>query len=163
MDKKKMLSAINKRFMEAYEDLVEHNEFRNLRSFCTEVGIPYSNWSKFERGERNVDLVNIVGMTESYSVSLEYLLLGEGPKRISLNSSSATNNIGVNHGNNIGQNSGSGQVTQTHSTGNAGQVAVDDCALKLEAANRENELLRNQLADKERIIKLLERHSMPPS
>ncbi|OWP62917.1 hypothetical protein CDA63_11910 [Hymenobacter amundsenii] len=62
-------------------------------------------------------------------------------------------------GNNIGQNTGTGSVTQTHT-----EATSSELQQHLEAARRENELLKNQLRDKERIIQLLERHSpMPPT
>lgn len=54
--------------------------------------------------------------------------------------------------NNIGQNTGTGTVTQTHNEG----VAATDCVQQLEMARREIELLKSQVIDKERIIQLLE-------
>ncbi|MCA8830156.1 helix-turn-helix transcriptional regulator [Hymenobacter sp. BT728] len=51
----------------------------SLKDFCQNVGISYSNWSKYERGERHIDLTNIVKMMNHYDISIEFLMQGREP------------------------------------------------------------------------------------
>lgn len=94
MPKKDLSGAVNQRFVAAYRLLSDNNNLTSLKDFCQKVGIPYSNWSKFERGERHVDLSNIINMTTAYRVSLDYLLYGQGEAFDSANKGSTQSGMG---------------------------------------------------------------------
>lgn len=136
--------------MTAYNFLVKQRRVLSLKAFCQNVGISYSNWSKYERGERPVDLTNIIRMHHHYNVTIDFLIHGKEP--ISGDVALIIQNdegFDANYGNSVSKNSGDGSITQTLG-------ADSDCQKQLEAVNKENKMLHAQLQDKERIIQLLE-------
>ncbi|MGY2132292.1 helix-turn-helix domain-containing protein [Hymenobacter sp. HD11105] len=76
-DKKDIYISVNKRFIEIFA-LIRELHFLKRQELCDILDVQYSNLSKFEKGERHIDLANVVNMTSKFGVSPTYLLTGEG-------------------------------------------------------------------------------------
>jgi transcriptional regulator with XRE-family HTH domain len=112
--------------MQAYSELIDKKAISSKKDFCETVGLSYSNWSKYVRGERPVDLENIVKLKEVYGVNADYILFGES-------------------------NLAFVDIKKPSHAPSSDSVKNEIVLLK-----RELELLKTQLQDKERIIQLLE-------
>lgn len=138
--------AINQRFVEAYQAIMKRPDTPSKKEFCERIGISYSNWSKYERGERPFDLISVVDLTNSYGVSSDYILFGKGEMFVNQTNAS-TMQVPKNLG----------RVNNTSNSNAAIQPpSLEACQKDLLTAHEKIELLTSQIRDKERIIELLE-------
>lgn len=134
----------------------------NPRSFSLKYGVSEGTTRNYlDRGSiPNAEYIATL-LRSVEGLNANWILVGEGTMFLS----AATTRGGIQNisgGNVVGQNSGSGDVTQTHNTGTISQAQAGDCEQKLASANLEITFLRKQIEDKELIIQLLQR-SMPPN
>ena len=123
----------------------------STRGFSKAIGVSDTNTRNYlDRGSKpNSDYLEKI-MRRFERVNSQWLLLGQGEMFLS-SSEPASFQQKNSGGNNIGQNTGTGTVTQTHNRDTSSELQQ-----QLDAARREIELLKSQLGDKDRIIQLLE-------
>lgn len=155
---KNLIQDVSQRFIEAYNSISRRPNGPNKKEFCEAVGISASNWSKYERGERPIDLTSIVAMTSRYNVASDYLLFGRGemfsPKSEGPNTTqtgdfnqAGTGNTQKIKGdkNNVQNNSGDhAKITNN--------VKLENCKRDLAIAETELQHLRDKLAASEALV-----------
>lgn len=134
----------------------------NIRSFSKAYNVHEGNLRNYiDRGSKPPAEFISVLMQSIDNINPRWILLGEGEMFLPQVAEPGVLYQKNSGGNQVGHNAG-GSVTQLHNVGNTGQAPIGDCEQKLEAALKENELLRAQVVDKEHIIQLYKRMS-PPS
>lgn len=155
---KNLVHDVSQRFIEAYNAISRRPNGPNKKEFCEAVSISASNWSKYERGERPIDLTSIVAMTSRYSVASDYLLFGRGEMFLPKSESSSTtqsgdfNQAGTGNTqkikgdkNNVQNNSGDhAKITNN--------VKLENCKRDLATAEKELQHLRDKLAASEALV-----------
>jgi transcriptional regulator with XRE-family HTH domain len=155
---KNLIHDVSQRFIEAYNAISRRPNGPNKKEFCEAVGISASNWSKYERGERPIDLTSIVAMTSRYNVASDYLLFGRGEIFSPKNDASGTtqtgnfNQAGTGNTQKVKGNRNNVQAANGDHANITNNVKLEDCKRDLAASEKEVEHLRAQLAAAESLV-----------
>jgi len=120
----------------------------NVRSFSLKLGISDSTARNYiDRGSKPpADFIATV-IDSIEGVNPSWLLLGKGEMFLNETKKAQVRQPSKTEGQTIGTNDSSATINFN---------TIDECRRELLATQRENEMLRSQLKDKDRIIQLLE-------